>query len=76
LDKSRKKSFFEENSSENIFFDKIQGASAISHFFEKKQLKSMIFLPKKCIEKRLMQKFDESLAKVSLKLSVAIRKFQ
>jgi hypothetical protein len=84
LDKSRKKSFFEENSSENLFFDKIQGE--ISQFFEKNQLKDMFFLPKKCIEKRVMRKFGESFtetfgghpkvsAKLSVKLSLAIRKF-
>jgi hypothetical protein len=85
LDKSRKKSFFEENSSENLFFDKIQGE--ISQFFEKNQLKDMFFLPKKCIEKRVMRKFGESFtetfgghpkvsAKLSVQLSLATRKFQ
>ena len=69
-----KKSCFEKIQAKSIFFEKIQGE--ISHFFETNQLKNMIFLPKKCIEKRVMRKFDESLAKVSLKLSVAIRKFQ
>jgi hypothetical protein len=44
--------------------------------FSKNQLKNMFFLPRKRIEKRVTRKFDESLAKVSLKLSVAIRKFQ
>ena len=68
-----KKSFFEKKQAKSIVFEKIQGE--ISHFF-KKSTEKHVFLPRKCIEKRVTRKFDESLAKVSLKLSVAIRKFQ
>ena len=66
--------FWRKIQAKNFFFDEIQGE--ISQFLRKTSWKRCVFLPKKCIENRVTRKFDESLAKVSLKLSVAIRKFQ
>ena len=78
-----KKSFFEKKQAKSIVFEKIQGE--ISHFF-KKSTEKHVFLPRKCIEKRVTRKFGESFtetfgghpkvsAKLSVKLSLAIRKF-
>ena len=47
---NQKKTFFEEKSSENRFFDKIQGE--ISHFLEKKQLKNITFFASKMHRKK------------------------
>ena len=55
-----KSHFFKKIQAKTIF-DKIQGE--ISRLFEKKQLENMISLLKKCIEKRVMRKFDESPAR-------------
>ena len=71
--KINEKVFFWENSSEKRFVWKNPRWNF--SFFQKISWKTC-FLPRKRIEKRVTRKFDESLAKVSLKLSVAIRKFQ
>ena len=53
-----KKSFFEENSSESLFFDKIQGE--ISHFLRKTSWKTWFF----CLKNASKKESCESLTKV------------
>ena len=62
------------NLSEKLFLIKSKVKFLI--FQKKSPEQKCVFLLKKSIEKRVTRKFDESLAKVSMKLSVAIRKFQ
>ena len=61
LRKFKRKAFFKKKSKVKFLI------------FSKNQLKNMFFWPRKRIEKRVTRKFDESLAKVSLKLSVAMK---
>ena len=66
--------FWRKNQAKHIFL--IKSKAKFLSFLTKTSWKRCVFLPKKHIENRVTRKFDESLAKVSLKLSVAIRKFQ